>query len=94
MKTTAAKKPTKTKLLKLITRHHPDCENDFLRFQFGIEVLRPLFEPIYCKGFVVDYTETDALVPVFHLLGFGDTESAAKEAAITAARRLNLVQIP
>jgi hypothetical protein len=94
MKTTTAKKPAKTKLLKLITRHHPECENDFLRFQFGIEVLRPLFEPIYRKGLVVDYAETDALAPVFHLLGFGDTESAAKEAAITAARDLNLVQIP
>jgi hypothetical protein len=94
MTTEIPSKPARTRLLSLIPRHRPDCENDFLRFQFGIEVHRPLLEPVYRKHAVVDHTETDTLVPVFLLLGFGSTEPVAKDAALTAARRLNLVQIP
>ena len=32
---------------RVVTRHYPDCVNDFLRWQVGIYTARPVEEPLY-----------------------------------------------
>lgn len=82
--------PTKTNI-DLTYRHFPDSPNEFLRHQFGIEVLRPLRRPLYVGRVVVDTVETNSLTTVFHLLGYSATKAKAKAAALDAAYRLGLL---
>jgi len=71
----------------LMTIERPQAENEFLRFQVGTWEERPVTEPIYrcnvVSGHRVNRKET---VPIFHLLGFGNTSAKAKAMAAEALR--------
>lgn len=72
----------------MITREYPNCENDFLKFQVGLMEVRamrvPTFNSVVAPNQPTGERETDTMVPIFHLLGYGSTKIKAE---IMAARK-------
>lgn len=60
-------------------RHYMECseKNDHLTYQIGEMVSRRMQLPVYSNKLVVDTKETNALVPVFHLIAWSRTLSGA-----------------
>jgi hypothetical protein len=78
----------KKQKVQLVERHNPECENEFLRFQYGIETLRSLRRPVYAGRVVVGDEPIKAFGTVFHLLGWSSDKARALRMAKDALERL------
>lgn len=87
-------KTTTRTTVPLIARHMPEAENDFLRWQIGIQSLRIMERPVYAGRVVVGTEPMRSLTTVFHLLGYGTTKARALSMARAALERLNLESQP